>query len=261
MRKEHIVVTLTSFPDAIEYAEGAIRSVLAGSVLPDKVVIYLTLSDFKRPGSLTSLEKLAEENDIFEIRNHTPDIHSYQKLIPALRDFPESVLVTIDDDVRYHRDMLLDLLRIHRLRPTDVIANRIKRIDINRPYREWKKLRWYDFLFRRIHDKDFLTLQTGVGGVLYPPHSLDEDMVGGDEFLSLAPTADDIWFWAAATARGTKVIPVPFGKTSLKYLGKPDDISLKTINYEAGEDRNIKAFRRILNHYPSVMDKVAASAE
>ena len=41
-----VVVSLTSFPAAISYAEGAVRSLLRGSVLPDKLVLYVTLSQF-----------------------------------------------------------------------------------------------------------------------------------------------------------------------------------------------------------------------
>ena len=36
-----VIVSLTSFPEAIPYAIKAIRSILEGSLLPDKVVLYL----------------------------------------------------------------------------------------------------------------------------------------------------------------------------------------------------------------------------
>lgn len=261
MAKEHVVVSLTTFPAAAHYAAQAVKSILDGSVLPDKIVIYVTLSDFKDPETLAPLERLARENDIFEIRSQEPDLRSYQKLIPAIRDFPNSVVVTIDDDVRYHRHLLRDLLRIHKGRPDAVIANRIKRIQPNRPYREWKKLRWYDFLFKRIHDSDFLTLQTGVGGVLYPPHCLSEEMLREEDFLRIAPTTDDIWFWAAATAKGTKVVAVPFGKTAPKSLDKPADISLRIVNYQAGTDRNLKALNDILDNYPQLREKLRPKAK
>ena len=45
--KEKVIVSMTSFPAAIEYAVGAVKSLLAGSVLPDKIVLYLTLSQFE----------------------------------------------------------------------------------------------------------------------------------------------------------------------------------------------------------------------
>ena len=44
--KPQVVVSLTSFPQAIPYAVGAIRSILNGSVLPHRLVLYLTFSQF-----------------------------------------------------------------------------------------------------------------------------------------------------------------------------------------------------------------------
>ena len=108
--KPEVIVSLTSFPAAISYAAKAIRSVLQGSVLPDKVVLYLTVSQFGESGIPQELQKLAADNPLFEIRNYDRDIRSYRKLIPALKDFPDAVIVTIDDDVAYHENMLRDLL-------------------------------------------------------------------------------------------------------------------------------------------------------
>ena len=87
--KPKVIVSLTSFPAAISYAVQAIRSVLEGSLLPDKLVLYLTFSQFGESGVPQSLLELADSNSIFEIRNYDWDIRSYRKLIPALKDFPE----------------------------------------------------------------------------------------------------------------------------------------------------------------------------
>jgi hypothetical protein len=42
---------------------------------------------------------------------------------------------------------------------------------------------------------------TGMGGVLYPPHSLHPDVLSVETFSRLAPTADDVWlYWMARRA-------------------------------------------------------------
>ena len=255
-----VVVSLTSFPAAIPYAAGAVRSILAGSVLPDKVVLYLTFSQFGETGIPGELLKLAEENPVFEIRNYDRDIRSYRKLIPALQDFPEAVIVTVDDDVAYHRHMLRDLLRLHEEIPGAVLAHRGKCIRPGSPYRKWRKYRWYDFLLKRIHS-DFRNIQTGVGGVLYPPHSLKEDMMDVNLFTAIAPTTDDIWFWVAGVAAGTPVVPVPFGHNKPRGLGKPKELSLKTSNFKAGTDRNAAALKAIVEKYPEIGRKIGYDTE
>ena len=250
-----VVVSLTSFPAAIAYAAQDIQSILNGSVLPDKIVLYLTFAQFEGNCLPQELIKLKEEHPIFEIRDYPRDIRSYRKLIPALNDFPEAIIVTIDDDVAYHPHMLRSLLQLHAQHPHCVLAHRAKRMIPSKPYRKWKKYRWYHFLTKRIHE-DFLNIQTGVGGVLYPPHSLKADMMDVELFTEIAPTTDDIWFWAAGVANGTKVIPVPFGYNKPRGLEKPKDLSLKIVNFKSGTDRNSAALKNILEKYPLIKEKI-----
>ena len=255
MPHQQVIVSLTSFPAAIPYAIHAIKSILTGSFLPDKIVLYLTFSQFDESGIPSELLNLTEECSTFEIRNYDKDIRSYRKLIPALNDFPDAVIVTIDDDVAYHKNMLRDLLLMHKQIPNAIIAHRAKLMVPNKPYRKWKKYRWYHFLLKRIHS-NFRNIQTGVGGVLYPPHSLDTKMLDVDLFTKLAPTTDDIWFWAAAVAKDIPVIPVPFGHNKPRGIGKPKELSLKTINFKSGIDRNATALRNILEAYPLIKQKI-----
>jgi len=253
-----VVVSLTSFPAAIPYAEQAVRSILRGSVLPDKLILYVTLSQFGDSEMPEGLLTLANENPIFEIRNYDTDIRSYRKLIPALLDFPDSIIVTIDDDVAYHQHMLRDLLDMHVQYPKAILAHRAKRINLGKPYRKWSKYRWYHFVFKRIH-RSFLNIQTGVGGVLYPPHCLKQEMLDEKLFTKIAPTTDDIWFWAAGVANDYPVIPMPFGYNKPKGVGKPKTLSLKTTNFKLGTDRNSAALNAIIEAYPEIGEKLNAN--
>lgn len=247
---ERVIVSLTSFPAAVKYAVQAIKSVLSGSLLPDKVVMYLTFDQFENRQLPDELLQLERDNDIFEIRDYPYDIRSYRKLIPALTDFPDDVIVTVDDDVRYDRDMLKSLLSMHKIFPSFIIAHRAKVASFDKPYRKWKKLRWYHFLTGRIKLNPRI-LPTGVGGVLYPPHSLNPSMLKPRLFKELAPTTDDLWFWAAAVTNGRLVVPFPFGiHNKPKEIGKPRELSLKSVNFKDGTSRNDDAFHAILEKYP-----------
>lgn len=252
---EQVIVSMTSFPAAISYVGPTVKSILNGSVLPDKIVLYLTYSQFGEKGLPADLVKLATDNPVFEIRNYDRDIRSYRKLIPALHDFPDAVIVTVDDDVCYHKNMLRDLLQMHSEMPGAVIAHRAKRMKPGKPYRTWSKYRWYDFLLRRIHSS-YGNIQTGVGGVLYPTGALNKEMLNEDLFTRIAPTTDDIWFWAAAVANGVPVVPVPFGHNKPKGVGKPKELSLKTFNFKSGVDRNAEALQAIFRIYPQVKERV-----
>lgn len=255
MAQQQVIVSLTSFPAAIPFAAQAIQSILNGSILPDKVILYLTFAQFEENGIPQDLQNIANSNPLFEIRDYPKDIRSYRKLIPALQDFPNAIIVTIDDDVKYHKNMLRDLISLHEQMPNAILAHRAKLMKPGEPYRKWKKYRWYHFLTQRIH-ADFRNIQTGVGGVLYPPHSLNPDMLNEELFTQLAPTTDDIWFWAAGVANGYPVIPVPFGHNKPRGLGKPHQLSLKTTNFKSGIDRNATALKNILEKYPLIKQRI-----
>ena len=255
VNRERIIVSLTSFPEAIPYATQAIRSVLKGTLLPDKVVLYLDTQKFPEGKLPPELEVLKTESPIFEVRFDDAVIRSYKKLIPALRDFPNDVIVTIDDDIRYHPSMLNDLVQLHEQLPHCIIAHRVRKIKLNAPYKAWRKYKWYDFIFKR-HHFNYLALQTGVGGVLYPPHSLDEKMLDSTLFMKMAPTNDDIWFWAAAVSKGTHVVPVPGWHPKLIEIGKPGAVALKTVNIKSGIDRNREALEKTLAYYPAIKQKL-----
>lgn len=250
-----VVVAMTTFPAAAPYAARAVRSILRGDVLPDRVVLYVTMAQFGPEGLPDELKRIEAESPIFEIRDYPVDIRSYRKLIPALADFPEAVIVTVDDDVDYHPRMLAELLVLHSRLPLDVLAHRAKRIRPGRPYRKWPKYRWYHFLGRPLRPGCDV-LQTGVGGVLYPPHCLRADMLDPQLFMEAAPTTDDIWFWAAAVANGRRVAPVPFGRNKPRGLGKPKELSLKIDNFKRSTDRNAAALAAICERYPEIKQRL-----
>ena len=81
-------------------------------------------------------------------------------------------------------------------------------------------------------------------------------MLNQELFTSIAPTMDDIWFWAAAVANGTKIVPVPFGNRKPQELSKPNEISLRIINFRSGIDRNRVALENILEKYPLIKERV-----
>ncbi len=256
MKKQQVIVSLTSFPEAIPFTVRAIKSILEGSVLPDKIVLYLTASQFpdgKIPSGLMALE----ENPLFEIRFYGEAIRSYTKLIPALKDFPDDIIITIDDDVRYNKNMVKYLLRLHKKYPNTIIGHRVKRIEADgriKPYITWKAYKDHRY-FTRSLKPSFRNLQTGVGGVLYPPHSLAGEMLDSKLFMKMAPTVDDVWFYAAAVVNGTKIAPVPFGFSRPYDLHKPRRITLKKTNIHSGVDVNREALESIIEKYPVIKQR------
>ena len=245
-----LIISLTSFPQRMYEIHYTLYSLLTQTVKPAKVILWLGIEQFPNKEKDIPKKVLQFLNYGLEIKwcNNTK---SYKKLIPALKEFPNDVIVTIDDDIRYHPNMLRDLVRLHKRLPNAIIAHRVRKIKLNTPYRKWRKYKWYDFIFKKYHFS-YLAMQTGVGGVLYPPHSLDEKMLDPALFMAMAPTNDDVWFWAAAVSSGTYVVPLPNGQRTAKGVGKPMEYALMNVNLKSGKDRNREALERILEYFPKI---------
>lgn len=183
-----IVVSLTTHGRRIHDVYLAIESIMQGSVLPNRIVLWLSEAekDYQLPKTLVNQEKRG-----LEIR-YTQDIGPYTKLIPSLLAFPDASIVTIDDDIIYPYDTLEMLLNAHMKYPNLICANQVilARYDKNDKlalFRNWKP----------ILDKTSISPSNffeGFGGVLYPPRCFSQEVFNRDVFFKICPTADDIWF-------------------------------------------------------------------
>lgn len=161
--------------------------------------IILWLSEKEQGRELPMALQLQQARGL-EVR-YCKDIRSYKKLIPALKLFPEAVIITVDDDSLYNIDVIDRLYRsyltdkrcVHCLTGSEIAINN----GIIESYSKWKPLSV------NAYGKQILT--TGVGGVLYPPHIFTEEIFNEGVFLSICPTADDIWFKAMELLAGVKV--------------------------------------------------------
>lgn len=92
---------------------------------------------------------------------------------------------------------------------------------------------------------------TGVGGVLYPPDSLDEEVMNEEVFLDICKYADDVWFYAMALKKGTLV-----NKVRTRDVGSDDyilndavqDMGLSMVNTR-GEMLNDSQIKAVFTRY------------
>lgn len=240
-KQSEVIISFTSFPARIGEVWQVVKSLKNQSVLPEKIILWLSKEQF--PTKETIPDNLwAEEDGLFEIRIVEGDIRSHKKYFYAMQVFPEKTIITCDDDVYYHPDMLKHLLDTSRQFPGCVIANTASQIkhhpDGGTSYHSWESV-----------DKSFAhedIVQIGVGGVLYPPHVLHELTLREDLLMSLTPMADDIWLNTMARLKKTPVV-----KSDMKFIPLPvesDSPSLCSVNN--GQNRNdvqIAAVRKYLN--------------
>lgn len=194
-----IVVSLTTYGDRFYDCYLSIESIMQGSILPNKIVLYLPNELYGTPAPKLLQNQMKRG---LEVR-YCDDIRSYTKLIYALKEYPDNNIVTIDDDILYPVDLLESLVNTHKLYPSMISAN------VVRPFPEGVNgyliplSKWDEAEYLQVYSRFVLE---GYSGVLYPPYSLCDKVFDEYTYMNDCKTADDIWFSAMAMMKGTKVV-------------------------------------------------------
>jgi hypothetical protein len=191
-----IIVSLTSYGPRLRSATVCIETLLQQSVRPDRLILWLAHDEDTATvaGSLRRFERRG-----LEVRR-CEDLRSFKKIIPTIREFPEAIIVTADDDVFYPGKWLERLLNAYET-DRNVIhchLSQIIKFDLDgSPLVKWPS--GNDIA----GTTSFLVFPIGVGGVLYPPGSLDDRVIDYELSVTLCSQADDIWLKAMSLLANT----------------------------------------------------------
>ncbi len=95
---------------------------------------------------------------------------------------------------------------------------------------------------------DYYVIPTGIGGVLYPPHVLADEVFNKDSIRNLCLNADDLWLKAMALLNGKKAMRIGNASKTFFTILKTQKTGLYYDN--ALEDKNSVAWRNIIEAYP-----------
>lgn len=191
-----VIVSLTSYPLRIHSLWKVIECLLRQNVKPDRIVLYLSTDQFD---SIDNLPKslLNQRKRGLEICMCKGDLRSHKKYYYAMQQYPEDIVITVDDDLFYRTDLIEEFLKENRKRPKAIIANWVKEVLPGKNlYKEWP-----DRMKSGVIDH-FCFI--GVSGVLYPPHSLYKDVFNESMIRELCYTTDDIWLSCMAMLNHTQ---------------------------------------------------------
>jgi len=251
-----LIVSLTSYPDRMYDIHYAVYSLLNQTKKPDMVILYLAEDEFPN-GEKDLPKKLLKLKENGLTIKWCENLKSYKKLIPALCEFPNDIIVTADDDIYYPNDWLLKLYDSYLKTPEYIHCHRAHKITFKNNeidlYTNWRSC---------IDDNSasFINFFTGAGGVLYPPNSLHKDVLNKELFLKLAPNADDIWFYSMAILNNRKIKVVHKPHNDIKYVNPKRDIGLYDESTlclkENSGDGNDTQLKNVLEHYPEIKERI-----
>jgi len=235
-RHEKIVVSLTTIPSRLHAVVYPIKCMLVQTMRPDKIILWLgeNVKD-----SMLSKELLALKQYGLEIR-YVEDVGPHTKYYYALQEYKDSLVITIDDDVFYRRDLVEELYKTHMTNPGCVCAFWIWKMKftyngIPYPYKKYY-LGYGDVDLEPSHK----LIALGVGGVLYPKACLDERAFDLDSLKRISLKNDDIWLKAMEIINDVKVARVPGNNFYQPTVENTQDIALLIDNNDWGNDRWIK---------------------
>lgn len=239
-----IIVSLTTYGRRIHSVYMTIESLMEQTMKPNRIILWLDDSfEAKRlPESINKLRKRGLEVAFCK------DVRSYKKLVPALCKYPDDVIITVDDDIVYDVNMLENLIVPYQENPRAIYCNRAHKMlpDGNGkllPYGEWEwcsKEQGFNDLF----------FPTGVGGVLYPPHSLDEEVKNEAVFMDICKLADDVWFKAMALKKGTPTCRVETHHANgEEFMGDNETQDMALCNQNVGQSMNDRQLDAVFTKY------------
>ncbi len=245
-RSPRIIASLTTFPGRINTVDKTISTLLTQTLKPDEVVLWLAESQFPNkelPAKLTDLQQYGLTIKWCE------DLRSYKKLIPALEEYPDDIIITFDDDIYYAEDTVETLYASYLKHPQDIHAHRCGVVKLKKD--EICDVPMRKLYFHHFKTASYLIRQIGYGGVLYPPNSLVKDVLDKKRFMELVPTHDDIWFWVMAVLNYKKIRSVKGYEESINYIEDTQQVGLCKLNKSKGLGGSvIDAINKLSEEYP-----------
>jgi len=235
---EDVIVSLTTFPSRINNVWLTIESVMRQKRKPKKIILWLSILQFpsyeELPKRLLALQKRG-----LEIILCDDDLKSHKKYYYTVKEYQKSTFITIDDDVFYNSFFLKTLLNIHRKHPNSIVCNHCCSISVDEkvilPYLSWENIYHYT-----CYDKSIMPI--GMGGVLYPPHSLYKGVLDTIAIKQFCLTADDIWLNVMSRLNHTNIICTGLESLYLPVRNK-NNKTLSSINCSGANDIQLDMVR------------------
>lgn len=243
-RNQKIIVSLTSFPKRINTLWITIETIMRQTILADEIILWLAYEQF--PNGLDDLPKslLNYQKRGLTIR-FCDDLRSHKKYYYTMQEYPDDIIILVDDDMFYPSDTVSKLLKMHKKYPNDicVMSSQVITNSLYELPSQWRNPK----LDERFESSKRIQIFTGSGS-LYVPNCLNKDAFDKELIKTLCPYADDLWLTFMAYKKGTSI--------TAQYKWRPFPIviygtsegSLYYINAEDGN--NDEQWQNLINHYP-----------
>lgn len=245
-RQEKIIVSLTTFPQRINIVRYAIKSLMIQTVLPDRIVLWLSKEQFSEQVIPQTLTDLVERG--LEVKFVDDNLKSHKKYIYALQQQKENeVVITYDDDLIYEKNSIEKLVVLHNKYPNSIICNRAHEVKHNNSdffsYNSWT-VRSDEGVKTPSHK---LIPSTG-NGCLYPYACMRKETFDEKLIKNYAFSADDIWIGVNSFLSETKIVRTKKTIATLVPIENSQEEALTKFNDLQGGNEIV--FQALLKLFP-----------
>lgn len=238
----NLIVSLTTFPQRINTIWIVIECMLRQSKKPDRIILWLSKEQFSSldvlPKRLLNLQKRG-----LEIKLCEGDFRSHKKYFYVLKENPNDIVITIDDDFIYPSDLIEKLVLLNAEFPDAICCHRGFKISHNN-----NRLLPYDYWVRHfvIPTPSYDVFFTSGGGTLFPPYCFTDDVLNSEIFLKRCKFADDVWLNVMAQLNNRKTVKVIGSNDNIMPIIIRDNIELTSVN--VGEGLNDIQLKELLDY-------------
>ncbi|MBR1673039.1 MAG: hypothetical protein IJ702_08930, partial [Fretibacterium sp.] len=213
----------------------SIAFMLNQTMKPDKIILWLGEKEFSGKKLPRIFRKLLDYGVEVQFRE---DVGPHTKYFYAVQEYPEDIIITIDDDVLYGPALVESLYRSYQKHPDCVSASCIYKMKFDArgavmKYDDWEQ-NYIDPMYLESHQYFAL----GVGGVLYPSQSLPQETFNLPALKQYSFHQDDIWLKFMEVINDTKVVFAP-NKTSNHIISVSQATALWRTNCIGGNDEQL----------------------
>jgi len=223
---DKIIISLTTIDSRLEYLKNTLISIFNQTFLPDIIHVWYSSEPFLLDNGITS-EKITQFIKDIQLVNikfvklifqKTENIGSYRKLIPSLKLYTNSIIITIDDDHEL-AETFIEKYIYEWNKHKCIICSWGRIFDLHR-LQEKKQV-----VIESLNQPIYHVVPEGFGGILYHTSMFDSSFINFN-FLSLSDIIlknDDLFFrmWTFY-----KKIPVIYVGIKKNELNINDNLSL-----------------------------------
>ena len=196
-----VIISMATIPSRMKRLEENIPSVLKQKYPFD--LFMINVLDNLSEEEYEFYDKFKKLDNRIVINKVEQKWRSCNKLIPALKLFPDDIIITIDDDIYYPEDCIGALMQQWVKTPKCIIAHEINPLLLEQ---EETYINYLNGLDVKLMQKEWGKYLTGC--CLFPPHTFDgTEIFDFDKMMEYTQgTHDELWFWINSTLNGVMCV-------------------------------------------------------